>query len=217
MIIITRRCHVVFGMLLLCSAGSAVAEDSGFYVGLDEGWVKYPGGALRQIGTTTLTGTGLNDTNFTWDFNAGYRLNRYFSVEAGYVDLGERSGLVRGPSGATGAIGDVSFAARGETLVAIGTLPFGKWDATFKAGILHADAHLDFSGVISNEPYGYRIAVVNTHPAYGVGFDYNVDAHWRGRFGLVVYQDVGSATRSSDFRVAGPDIVSLTLGVAYQF
>jgi hypothetical protein len=76
MVIITRSCcHVVLSSLLLCAAGSAMAADSGFYIGLDEGWVKYPNSAIREIGTTTLTGTGLNDTNFTWDFTAGYRFD----------------------------------------------------------------------------------------------------------------------------------------------
>jgi OmpA-like transmembrane domain len=218
MIVIARGgCGLALASLLLCTASSAMAEESGFYIGLDEGWGKYPDGAIRQIGTTTLTGTGLNDTNFTWDFIAGYRFDRYLRMEAGYVDLSQRSGLVRGSSGDTGALGNVSFSAKGETLVAIGTLPFGKWDASLKAGILHADARLGFSGTISGEPYGSHRTAVNTHPLYGASLGYNIDQHWRGQFGFTTYRDVGSTDSIPGPRVVGPNISTLTVGVFYQF
>jgi hypothetical protein len=218
MVLITRSgCSAALAILLLCAAGSAAAADSGFYIGVDEGWVKYPGSALRQIGTTTLTGTDLNDTNFTYDFNAGYRFNRYFRLEAGWVDLSERSGLVRGSSGDTGALGNVSFSAKGETLVAIGTLPFGKWDASLKAGVFRADAHLGLSGTISNESYESRLTVINTHPLYGVGLGYNIDSHWRVQSGFTTYRDVGSTGSIPGFRFVGPNISTLTLGIVYRF
>jgi hypothetical protein len=202
--------------LLICAADAAAAADSGFYIGLDEGWVKYPGSAMRQIGSTTLTGTDLNDTNFTYDFNVGYRFNRYFSLEAGYVDLGERSGLLRGFVGDTGALGNSSFSAKGETLVAIGTLPFGKWDVSLKAGILYADAHLGFSGTVSDQRYMSRLTTINTHPIYGLGLGYNLDTHWRIQWGFTTYRDVGS-TVDSGFRIASPNIRTLTLGIVYRF
>jgi hypothetical protein len=219
MVIDTRGCcrAAALTSLLLCAAGSAMAEESGFYIGLDEGWVKYPDGAFRQIGTTTLTGAGLNDTNFTYDFTAGYRFNRYFRLEAGWVDLGERSGLIRGSSGDLGALGNVSFSATGETLVAIGTLPFGKWEASLKAGILHADVHLGFTGNISDEPFTSRLAAINTHPLFGAGLGYNIDSHWRIQSAFNTYRDVGSASNISGFRIAGPNINTLTLGIVYKF
>jgi opacity protein-like surface antigen len=217
MIIITRGGYrPALAILLLCAACSATAAESGFYIGLDEGWVKYPGGATRQIDTTTLTGIDLNDTNFAYDLSAGYRFNRYFRLETGWVDLSERSGLVRGSSGDTGALGNVSFSAKGETLVAIGVLPFGKWDASIKAGIFHADAHLGFSGTIGNEPYVSRLIVTNTHPLYGAGLGYNVDTHWRVQLGFTTYRNVGS-TDVSGFRIVGPNISTLALGIVYRF
>jgi hypothetical protein len=218
MVIITRSCcRVALSSLLLCAAGSAMAEDSGFYIGLDEGWVKYPNAAVREIGTTTLAGTGLSDTNFTWDFTAGYRFDHYLSVEAGYADLGGRSGLVRGSSGDTGALGNVSFSAKGETLVLIGTLPFGRWDASLKAGILRADSYLGFSGIVSNESYESHIKVFNKHPLYGAGLGYNIDSHWRAQFGFTAYREVGSTDSISRFRVVGPNVSTLTVGILYQF
>jgi hypothetical protein len=218
MVIYTRGyCSVAVLMsLLICVPVPAPAADSGFYIGLDEGWVKYPGSAMRQIGTTTLTGTDLDDTNFTYDFTAGYRFNRYFSLEAGYVDLGERSGLLRGFVGDTGALGNSSFSAKGETLVAIGTLPFGKWDFSLKAGIFHTDAHLAFSGTVSDERYVSRLMTINTHPLYGLGVGYNLDSHWRIQSGLTTYREVGSTT-DSGFRIAGPNITTVTLGIVFRF
>jgi hypothetical protein len=219
MVIITRDCcrAAALTSLLMFVAGGAAAADSGFYIGLDEGWVKYPGSAMRQIGTTTLTGTDLNDTNFTYDFNAGYQFNRYFRLEAGWVDLSERSGLVRGYSGDTGALGNVSFSAKGETLVAVGTLPFGKWEASIKAGILRADAHLGFSGTVDDQRYVSRLTTTNTHALYGLGLGYNLDAHWRIQSGLTTYRDVGSTDGASRFRIVGPNIRTLTLGIFFRF
>lgn len=216
--LITRDCcrAAALTSLLVFAAGAAPAADSGFYLGLDEGWVKYPDSAMRQIGTTTLTGTDLDYTNITYDFTAGYRFNRYFSVEAGYVDLGQRSGLLRGPLGNPGTLGNSSFSAKGETLVAIGTLPFGKWDVSLKAGILYADAHLGFSGTVDDQRYVSRVLTINTHAMYGLGLGYNLDSHWRIQSGLTTYRDVGS-TVDSGFRIAGPNISTFTLGLVFKF
>ena len=219
MVIITRKCcrATALTSLLMFAAGGAAAADSGFYIGLDEGWVKYPGSAMRQIGTTTLTGADLNDTNFTYDLNAGYRFNRYFRLEAGWVDLSERSGLIRGATGdPAGTLGNASFSAKGETLVAIGSLPFGKWDFSFKAGILRADAHLGFSGTVSNQPFASRLTVIDTHPLYGLGLGYDLDTHWRIQSGFTTYRNVGS-TEASGFRVIGPNINTFTLGIVFKF
>jgi OmpA-OmpF porin, OOP family len=203
--------------LLMLAAGGATAADSVFYIGLDEGWVKYPGSAMRQIGTTTLTGTDLDDTNFTYDFNAGYQFNRYFRLEAGWVDLSDRSGLLRGPAGDAGTLGSASFSVKGETLVAIGTLPFGKWDLSLKAGILRADAHLGFTGIVSDQRYVSRLIAIDTHPLFGAGLGYNIDSHWRIQSGFTTYRDVGSASNISGFRFVGPNINTLTLGIFYRF
>jgi hypothetical protein len=217
MVIITRSGRrAALASLLFCAAGSAIAADSGFYIGLDEGWVKYPGTATRHFDATTLTGSDPNNTNFTYDFNVGYRFNRYVRLEAGWVDLSERSGLVRGSSGDAGALGNTSFSTKGETLVAIGTLPFGKWDASPKAGILRADTHLGFSGTLSDEPFVRRLTVTSTHPLFGVDLGYNIDTHWRIQSGFTTYRNVGSAD-ASGFRIVGSNISTLTLGIVYRF
>jgi OmpA-like transmembrane domain len=218
MVMITSECcrATALTSLLMFAAGSAAA-DSGFYIGLDEGWVKYPGSAMRQIGTTTLTGTDLDDTNFTYDLSAGYQFNRYLRVEAGWVDLSERSGLLRGPTGdPRRTLGNASFSAKGETLVAIGTLPFGKWEFSLKAGILRADAHLGFSGTVGNEPFVARLTVIDTHPLYGLGLGYDLDTHWRIQSGFTTYRNVGS-TDTSGFRIIGPNINTFTLGIVFKF
>jgi OmpA-like transmembrane domain len=217
MVPITRCCcRAAVSSLLLCAAGLATAADSGFYIGLDEGWVKYPGAAIRQIGGTTLTGSGLDDTNFTWNFAAGYRFDRYLRLEAGYVDLSNRSGLVSSYSGETRSLGNASFSAKGETLIAIGTLPFGKWDASLKVGVLRADAHLDFSGTSNNSPLESHVVVTNTHPLYGTGVDYNINTRWRAQLGYTLYREVATI-KSTGTRVDGPNINTLTVGIAHQF
>jgi hypothetical protein len=96
------------------------------------------------------------------------------------------------------------------------TLPFGKWDVSLKAGILYADAHLGFSGTVSDQRHVSRLITTNTHPLYGLDLGYNLDSHWRIQSGFTTYRDVGS-TVDSGFRIAGPNIRTLTLGIAYRF
>lgn len=45
---IRTRCYrrTAFSSLMQCAAASATAADSGFYLGLGEGWGKYPDAAI---------------------------------------------------------------------------------------------------------------------------------------------------------------------------
>lgn len=208
---------VTFSLWILCTVGVASAADSGFYLNLDQGEAVYPASGVQNFGDVRLTGNRFDRTDFTWDFGAGYRFNRYFSLEAGYVDLGERSGLISGYAGKTLALGDTTFAAKGETLAAIGVLPFGKWEAFFKAGILRGDAHIDFSGAEGNAPLRSRLTIINTHPLFGIGMGYNITDRWHLRFGLDTYRSVGSTDELKGIRIYGPNINTLTVGVAYRF
>jgi hypothetical protein len=208
---------VALPVMMLCAAGYAAAADSGFYLGLDSGVVKYPDHAIREMDGTTLTGTGLDDTDFTWDLWAGYRFNRYLSLAGGYVDLGERTGQIADHSGGTGSEGHVSFAAKGEALAVIGTLPFGKWTASGRVGVLRADANATFTGVVNDSPVDSHVRVIDIHPLFGLGLARIVDDHWSVQLGWSDYFRVGSTDKIKGITVDGPNINTLTAGVSYRF
>jgi hypothetical protein len=214
-----RHRGVAVSVVMLCAAGPALAADSGFYLGLDSGVALYPDHAAWRIDENTFTGTGTDVpvSRFTWDFSGGYRFNRYFSLAAGYVGLGERTSQVVDRSGAPGSTGQLSFTARGETLAAIGTVPFGKWAAWAQAGIMRDDVNINFSGSVAEGPLESSVQVIDFHPLVGLGLARNLDDRWSVRFGWNHYWHVGSTDRNDGFRINGPGINTLTLGAAFRF
>ena len=108
---------------ILFAAGSAAAAESGPYVGADLGEALYPQGAYwRPVPGSLLYGNRLDTTDFAWSFRAGYRFNRFFGLEAGYVNLGGYSGPLTDRVNAAAGHGNMSFSAKGETLAALGAL-----------------------------------------------------------------------------------------------
>jgi hypothetical protein len=204
-------------MLILCAAGSASAADSGFYAGFDIGEARYPDSSILRTAGTELAGSGLDNTDLTWDLFAGYRFNQYLSVQTGHVDLGQLSGAVRNLSGFTAAQANLSYSAKGQTLGVVGTLPFGKWDLNLTVGAFLADTHLQVLGTGDAGPFDTRVLVRDTHAFFGEGVGYNIDAHWRLQFGLTTYKHVGQFDGGGNVRINGPTINALTVGIVYKF
>jgi hypothetical protein len=211
---IGRLACVLGGLACMVNHATSAAE-SGFYLGLDAGWVHYFGSVNED--STILSPPDGKQSGFTWNFAGGYRFNRYVSLELGYVDLGQRSELVRDSTNPTLSFGDSTFSAHGPTLAVIGTLPLGKWDLFLKAGVLHSDTHFDFNGTLSGEPTVSRLTIINTHPLFGVGVGYSFTDQWRTQLGLTSYRDVGSVHFGDVVRIYGPNLTTATLGVSYRF
>ncbi len=105
------------GILILCATGAAEAAESGPYLGTDLGWAFTSGNvAWRTSPSTALEGPGLSDQDVAWSLSTGYRFNRFFGVEAGYVDLGHFSASLTGHSNAPDAHADMIISARGGTV-----------------------------------------------------------------------------------------------------
>ena len=205
------------GILILCATGAAGAAESGPYLGADLGWGFTRGNvAWRNSPSTALGGPGLSDQDAAWSFSAGYRFNRFFGVEAGYVDLGHFSASLTGRSNAPDAHADMIFSARGGTVAAVGTMPFGNWEAYLRGGVLFANTHITVSGSNDTVSIDDRVSAETAHALAGVGLGYNVDAHWHAQIGVTGYFHVGS-TVSSNGRINGPNIRALTAGVTYRF
>lgn len=201
------------GILILCATGAADAAESGPYLGADLGWAFTWGNVgWRTSPSTALEGPGLSDQDVAWSFSAGYRFNRFFGVEAGYVDLGHFSASLTGRSNAPDAHADMIFSARGGTVAAVGTFPFGNWEAYLRSGVLFANTHITVSGSNNTVSIDERVSTETAHALAGAGLGYNVDAHWRAQLGITGYFHVGS-----NGRINGPNIRALTVGVTYRF
>lgn len=205
------------GILILCATGAAGAAESGPYLGADLGWGFTSGNvAWRTAPSIALAGPGLSDQGVVGSFSAGYRFNRFFGLEAGYVDLGHFSASLTGRSTSPDAHADMIFSARGGTVAAVGTFPFGKWEAYLRGGVLFANTHITVSGSNDTVSIDDRVSTDTAHALAGVGLGYNVDACWRAQIGITGYFHVGSTVGSND-RINGPGIRVLTAGVTYRF
>lgn len=72
---------------LLIFTGSALAAEPykqiGVYIGANAGWSKW------DDDNQLPDHKGIDDNDITWQINAGYKFNRYFAVDARYMDLGK--------------------------------------------------------------------------------------------------------------------------------
>ena len=126
----------VLGMAAL-SAGAA--EQPGFYVGAGAGQAMIDDGAL-------------DDEDTAFSAFAGYQVNPYFGLEAGYADLGKTE-----PLGSAGP----ELEADAAYLVAVGTLPFtDRFSGYAKAGYSDWNVDTSIAGVSDdgNDPtYGWGL------------------------------------------------------------
>ena len=125
----------VLGMAAL-SAGAA--EQPGFYVGAGAGQAMIDDGAL-------------DDEDTAFSAFAGYQVNPYFGLEAGYADLGKTE-----PLGSAGP----ELEADAAYLVAVGTLPFtDRFSGYAKAGYSDWNVDTSITGVSDD----------GNDPTYGLG------------------------------------------------
>lgn len=135
----SRHAAVVLGAL--CAVGyaaTAAAEDdeSGPYVG----------GGYGQFDTTIEDIEGLTDAirdldtdDAAWKVFFGWRFNKFFSLEADYIDLGSP----RGNFDASGTSGDYELDLAGFAGYAIGTLPLGIFELSGKVGYYFHDIEIN--------------------------------------------------------------------------
>jgi OOP family OmpA-OmpF porin len=220
------RRTVSLGVLVLAAAANvAVADDAetivkpppranpdGFYVGADLGFGRFPGSATIGANDVVLQATDVRRRPFAWNVSAGYRFNRYFAAELGYVDLGEAKARLIDPLAANG-MGDLRFSARGFTTAVVGSIPFGKrWDAYARLGLFHPDVELTVSGVAGGTPFAARLLDHEVRAFWAVGLGYQVKDDLRVKFELSHYEGVGD-----DENTGRADIVAVTMGFEYRW
>ena len=127
--------------------GAQAAEDKGFYAGIG-------------AGQSSVNDGSYDDPDTAFSAFGGYQFNRYFGVEAGYVDFGSLKSKATDP-----ALQPSSVYA-----TAVGTLPFtDKFSAYAKAGFQRWNLDTALPGLTgTNDDNG-------TGATYGVGLQYRIN------------------------------------------
>jgi len=167
----------------------------------------------------TATGTALDEKDTGWKLYAGYRLNRYFSAELGYVDLGEASfntTIVAAPAGTTPAPPfpiRATATARGVFLSALAQWPLTQAFTLFaKAGVLRSEA--EFTEVITTTG-ATRVSRTErrTGANYGIGLQWAFSPRLGARLELERFEKVGRGIGGRE----GRNVDFASVGVMLQF
>ena len=161
--------------LALMAAPFAMAQDSGWYVGGNVGQTQATIDDARI--TSGLLGSGLvagpindNDTDRGYKLFGGYQVNRYFSVEGGYFDLGQFGfSTTTTPTGTLS--GDIRI--KGLNLDAVGTLPLtDKFSAFGRIGVTYAKSEDSFNGTGAVNVLNPNPSSRDTNLKVGLGVQY---------------------------------------------
>ena len=155
---------------------------------------------------------GDDDEGTAWSVTAGYRINRYLAVEAGYVDLGTLSAThtVNFPPLFGGGTLDFhrELETSGPSLTVFGTLPLSaNWQLYARAGMLFADTDLktSISGNSATSSFDSDATSV------GAGAQYDWGGHWSARLEFQRTMDVGG-----DDVASAADVDNISLGFLYR-
>ena len=155
---------------------------------------------------------GDDDEGTAWSVTAGYRINRYLAVEAGYVNLGTLSDTQTIDFPAVFGIPSLSFhrelETAGPSLTVFGTLPLSaNWQLYGRAGMLFADTDLttSFSGNSVTSSFD------SDSTTLGAGAQYDWGGHWSARLEYQRTLDVGG-----DDVASSADVDSISLGFLYR-
>jgi opacity protein-like surface antigen len=153
-----------------------------------------------------------DDEGTTWSVTAGYRINRYLAVEAGYVDLGTLSATHSINFPPVFGIPPLNFhrelETAGPSLTVFGTLPLSaNWQLYARAGMLFADTDLktSISGTSTTSSFDSDATTL------GAGAQYDWGGHWSARLEFQRTMDVGG-----DDVASAADVDNISLGFLYR-
>jgi OmpA-OmpF porin, OOP family len=200
-------------MLIGLLSPLAVAQDSGWYIGVNGGQArakldeKRIVGGLLENGFATTEYTN-DDRHFSYKGFLGYEINRYFALEGGYFDLGNFDFRARtAPAGSLAGNIEVD----GFNLDAVLSLPFTEKLSVFgRVGANHAKASDRFVGtgaVNVLDPSRSRRA---TKVKFGAGLQYDFTASFGMRVEAERYRIDDAVGNTGDIDVA-------TVGLLYRF
>jgi OOP family OmpA-OmpF porin len=199
--------------LALISSPCAMAQDPGFYLGFNVGQAKAR--VDDEKITSSLLGAGFTTTSISNDERgtgfklfAGYRFNKYFSLEGGYFDLGKFSFDANTmPAGTLSG----ELRAKGVNLDAVLSVPFTeKFSAFVRVGANHASVHDSFAATGAVNVLTPNPSENATNIKYGAGIEYDFTRR------------VGMRAEVERYRINDPvqrkgDIDLVSLGLVFRF
>jgi OOP family OmpA-OmpF porin len=161
------KCVIVAAMALAAGTGTALAQSPddnprGWYIGGGVGNFNVEIDRFRDVDDALGR---LNDDDTGWKVLAGYRFNRFVSLEGAYVDFGRQSDTFD----VGGSSGDFTAHLSGFSPQLIGTIPMGPVELTGKVGVYFIDIdldadidnvdELDFDSNTSEENFMYGVGI----------------------------------------------------------
>ncbi len=156
--------------------------------------------------------TSIDDKDTMYRLHAGYRLHRYFAVEAAYVDLGKfaiRSTVV--PAGFL----DTSVKTRGADLSAVGLLPLGERFTIFgRVGAFAGRTKASYSsgGSVQLVDGVHGQSKSTTSVVYGLGATYDFTPNLGLRAEWARYDKLGNDLTGGEFNVR-----AISAGLQWRF
>jgi opacity protein-like surface antigen len=201
-------CGSTLAALMIGTAGSAKADDHGFYADISAGTTLYPVDVDGQLNGVRFKHDG-HTSDFTYAFAVGYRFNQYVGMEAGFVDFGNPYVDIQDPVDPKMKRGRARFSGQGKTLAVLAHLPTGDWDTFLRVGVLQAQ--LGSRYYIRNGTFGFDYFSMNEGPSLllGVGTRYAFADRWAVGLSVDYYSRVGGEEWA--------DLVSPRIGFSYRF
>jgi OOP family OmpA-OmpF porin len=191
---VSRGASAVLGVsfwVAVAAAPGAFAQDAGFSLGGSLGQA-----TLKEWCDTSGAPAGFvlvacDDKDSAWKLFGGYSFNRYFGLEATYINWGEATGTVGGPQ-------HISAEQTSMGIAAVGSLPLGPQFSVFgKAGFLVTEQEVR-SSTSSTTTEGEE-----TEFHFGLGARFRFTPGW--------------AARAEWERTDKLKVEMLSIGVEYRF
>jgi hypothetical protein len=204
-----RKTALWFGALMIGMIGSAEADDHGFYMDVAAGVASYPADLNGTINRVPYTHDG-HTSDFTYSFAVGYRINRYFGVEAGFADFGNPFVDLMDPADPKTKVGRARLSGQGKSLAFLTHIPTGDWDTFVRVGALHAVLGTRFY-IRNGGTSGFDESSTNegTSLLLGIGTRYAIAQQWAVGFSVDYYGKVGGEEWA--------DVVTPRVGFSYRF
>jgi hypothetical protein len=175
-------------LVCLVAASATAQENRNFYVGVEAGWSN-----LHDSGDFDVQQGVDDDQSVTFSVRLGYRFNRYFSLEAGYTDLGEFDASPSVvcpaiyPPGSCPAF-DASTSIDSITLGAVGTWPVSRhFLLEASTAAIYREVEYSYRGASGSGSFSEKGTVWKL----GVGFGVPINDRCEVGVDLAQYRDVG--------------------------
>jgi hypothetical protein len=214
----TRSLGIAIALILGAGvADAANADTPGFYIKADLGAVANSINkdeldsqvAAAFANTGIAYNTSLSSTDAGFDFDAGFRVNNYFAVEAGYVHLGNIEYSIT----SSGQAADLVARTQGATFAAVGSVPLGTdMSVNARLGGYHLWTSL---AAISPGQNATQSSGSGTNLLAGLGVTYALTPRWGLHADWTQYQNVKAI--SSGFQVDRVNLDLFSIGANYNF